>query len=79
VTSLSDFSLFFRELRHVDGIKCAGRWTFTRRSGSGKGVALPSHGENSGSSPLGSATSFAQSFTFKILVTCLCKKDAVFV
>jgi hypothetical protein len=27
VTSLSDFSLFFRELRHVDGIKCAGRWS----------------------------------------------------
>src|SRR5262245_59300550 len=27
--------------------------------------ARPSHGENRGSSPLGSATSFAQSFTFK--------------
>jgi len=39
----------------------------------------PSHGENRGSSPLGSATSFAQSFTFKTLVTRLCTKDAVFV
>jgi hypothetical protein len=39
----------------------------------------PSHGENRGSSPLGSATSFAQSFTFKVVGTCLCKKDAAFV
>ena len=39
----------------------------------------PSHGENRGSSPLGSATPFAQSFTFKAVGTCLCKKDAVFV
>jgi hypothetical protein len=29
--------------------------------------------------PLGSATSFAQSFTFRTLVTCLCTKDAMFV
>jgi hypothetical protein len=41
--------------------------------------ARPSHGENRGSSPLGSATSFAQSFTFKTLVACLCKRGAVFV
>ena len=39
----------------------------------------PSHGENRGSSPLGSATSFAHSFTFKTLVVCLCKRGAVFV
>ena len=34
---------------------------------SGGGGSRPSHGENRGSSPLGSAMSFAQSFTFQNL------------
>jgi hypothetical protein len=43
------------------------------------GSETPSHGENRGSSPLGSATSFAQSFTFKALAARLCKWGAMFV
>jgi hypothetical protein len=65
--------------KHVLGGAIAGGERQGPELCSARGRISPSHGENMGSSPLGSAMSFGYSFSFKALVACLCRWDAVFV